>query len=51
MLTPEEARVVNPYYLGMLSGHLILFDRDHFFARVLELLQKRLAELGGGTAL
>ena len=44
--TPEQARQVKPYYLGMLSGHVLLFDRDGFFAGVLERLRGRLAELG-----
>jgi predicted nucleotidyltransferase len=44
--TPEEAERVKPYYLGMLSGHILLFDRDRFFATVLERLRRRLAELG-----
>jgi hypothetical protein len=42
----EEAQRVKPYYLGMLSGHVLLFDRDGFFRAVLERLQRRLAELG-----
>ncbi|MEO0250112.1 MAG: nucleotidyltransferase domain-containing protein [candidate division WOR-3 bacterium] len=46
LLTPEEAQVIKPYYLGMLSGHKILFDRDDFFSKVVERLQNRLAELG-----
>jgi hypothetical protein len=46
LLTPEEAARVKPYYLGMLSGHVILFDRDGFFAGVLERLRRRLMELG-----
>ena len=45
-LTPEEAAIVKPYYLGMLSGHLLLWDCDGFFAGVLRRLQARLAELG-----
>jgi hypothetical protein len=32
--------------LGMLSGYEILFDREHFFASVLDRLRRRLAELG-----
>ena len=44
--TPAEAGRVKPYYLGMLSGHVLLFDREGFFAGVLERLQRRLAELG-----
>ena len=46
LLTPEEAAQVKPYYLGMLSGHEILMDRDGFFAGVLDRLRQRLAELG-----
>jgi predicted nucleotidyltransferase len=46
LLTPEEAQRVKPYYLGMLSGHEILHDRDGFFAGVLDRLRQRLAELG-----
>ncbi|MGH7390128.1 MAG: nucleotidyltransferase domain-containing protein [Candidatus Rokuibacteriota bacterium] len=46
LLTPEEAQHVKPYYLGMLSGHVILYDRDAFFAGVLDRLRRRLAELG-----
>jgi predicted nucleotidyltransferase len=45
-LTPEEAATVKPYYLGMLSGHLLLVDRDGFFAGILGRLGERLAELG-----
>src|SRR5919198_4889952 len=46
LLTPEEAQRVKPYYLGMLSGHVILYDAAGFFATVLERLRRRLAELG-----
>jgi predicted nucleotidyltransferase len=46
LLTPAEARQVKPYYLGMLSGHVILRDVGGFFASVLDRLQRRLAELG-----
>jgi predicted nucleotidyltransferase len=46
LLTPEEAEHVKPYYLGMLSGHEILHDREGFFAAVLDRLRRRLAELG-----
>lgn len=46
LATPEEAVHVKPYYLGMLSGHEIVYDRDDFFAGVLERLRKRLVELG-----
>ena len=46
LLTPEETMVVKPYYLGMLSGHVFLRDRDGFFEGVLTRLRARLAELG-----
>ena len=44
--TPEAAAHVKPYYLGMLSGHLLLRDAGGFFAGVLGRLQRRLEELG-----
>jgi predicted nucleotidyltransferase len=46
LLTPDEAQRVKPYYLGMLEGHVILYDRDGFFAGVLDRLRRRLVELG-----
>jgi predicted nucleotidyltransferase len=44
--TPEAAEHVKPYYLGMLSGHVLLRDAGGFFAGVLERLRRRLDELG-----
>jgi hypothetical protein len=44
--TPEGAGRVKPYYLGMLSGHVILHDAGGFFAAVIERLKRRLRELG-----
>ena len=44
-LTPEEARETKPFYLGMLTAHAVLYDRDEFFATILQRLEKRLAEL------
>jgi hypothetical protein len=44
--TPEGAEHVKPYYLGMLSGHVMLRDSGGFFAAVLDRLQRRLQELG-----
>ncbi len=44
--TPEEAARVKPYYLGMLSGHMMLWDTDGFFGGVLDQLRRRLTELG-----
>lgn len=45
-LTPEEAATVKPYYLGLLSGYVLILDRGRFFDGVLGRLQARLAELG-----
>jgi predicted nucleotidyltransferase len=44
--TPGGAEHVKPYYLGMLSGHMMLHDAGGFSAAVLEGLQRRLRELG-----
>jgi hypothetical protein len=46
LLTPEEAVRVKPFYLGMLSGHRVLWDAGGFFAGILDRLRARLAELG-----
>ena len=45
-LTPEEASTTKPFYLGMLTAHVLLYDRDGFFATILQRLKTRLAELG-----
>jgi len=45
-LTPQEAKETKPFYLGMLSGHAILHDREDFFRDVLRRLEARLRELG-----
>jgi len=45
-LSSEEASRVQPFYLGMLSGHELLHDRDGFCSSVLGRLRRRLAELG-----
>jgi hypothetical protein len=45
-LTPEEASTTKPFYLGMLTAHALLYDRDEFFAAILQRLEKRLAQLG-----
>ena len=45
-LTPEEASATKPFYLGMLTAHALLYDRDAFFATLLQRLETRLAELG-----
>ena len=45
-LTPEEAKVTKPFYLGMLTAHVILHDHDMFFTGLLARLQQRLTALG-----
>jgi predicted nucleotidyltransferase len=45
-LTPDEAAHIRPFYLGMLSGHIILVDEGGFFTAVLQRLRQRLQELG-----
>ncbi len=44
--TPEEARVHSPLYLDMVEDARLLFDRDGFFAGVLERMRVRMRELG-----
>jgi len=39
-LTPEEASTTKPFYLGMLTAHALLYDRDEFFATILEAVRK-----------
>lgn len=45
-LTPEEASRVKPFYLGILSGHEVLWDAGGFFGGILGRLRARLTELG-----
>ena len=45
-LTPEEASTTKPFYLGMLTAHVLLYDRDGFFTAIPQRLKARLAELG-----
>lgn len=45
-LTPAEAQATRPFYLGMLTAHVLLYDRDAFFTTLLTRLQQRLAVLG-----
>jgi hypothetical protein len=44
--TPEEAGRITPLYLDMVEDAILVYDRDKFFASVLERLRKRLDELG-----
>lgn len=46
VLTRDEAREFKPYYLGILTRHRLLLDRNGFFESVLARLQARLDELG-----
>ena len=42
----EEARRFHPVYLDMTEEAIILYDKDAFFAGLLERLRRRLQELG-----
>ena len=44
--TPEEARVHSPLYLDMVEDGRLLFDREGFFAGVLDRMRARMRELG-----
>ncbi|MFP3234250.1 MAG: nucleotidyltransferase domain-containing protein [Sulfolobaceae archaeon] len=44
--TPEEAEKFSPLYLDMVYDAVILYDRNYFFARILQKLRDRLKELG-----
>jgi predicted nucleotidyltransferase len=44
--TKEEAQRFRPFYLDMTEEAIILYDRDGFFAGILECLRKKLRELG-----
>lgn len=46
LYTPEEASVVKPFYLGILTTHCILYDKDGFFQKLLSSLQTKLDALG-----
>ena len=44
--TPEEATRLSPLYLDMVEDAIIAYDKDDFFAKILERVRKRLEELG-----
>lgn len=44
--TPSEVRLGSPLFLDMVEDSQILFDRDQFFQKELDLLRNRLAQLG-----
>lgn len=44
--TCEEAEMRSPLFLDMVEDAHILFDRNGFFSKILEVLRKRLRELG-----
>lgn len=46
ILTPEEARSIQPFYLDLLNSSVIIYDRGDFMQGVLEGLRRRLRELG-----
>jgi len=45
ILTPEEASTNHPFYLDMVDGSILIFDRGNFMERKLEKLRNRLKEL------
>lgn len=46
LLTPDEARSTQPFYLDLIENSLIIYDRDGFMRKKLAELRKRLSELG-----
>jgi len=44
--TKEEAGRFHPFYLDMTEEAILLYDRDGFFADILERVRKKLQELG-----
>ena len=44
--TPDEARIIKPFYLDMLAHVKILVDREEFFQQILDQLRARLHSLG-----
>ncbi len=46
LLTPREAKRIQPFYLDLLDNAVIIYDRDEFMRRVLEDLRARLKSLG-----
>jgi predicted nucleotidyltransferase len=44
--TPDEARVHSPLYLDIVEDGICLFDREGFFASVLEEMRARMRALG-----
>lgn len=44
--TPQEAETGSPLFLDMLEDAKILYDKDQFFAKILDQLRQKLAQLG-----
>jgi hypothetical protein len=44
--TPEEARHHSPLYLDIVEDGVLLYDRDGFFATILETMRGRMRALG-----
>jgi predicted nucleotidyltransferase len=44
--TPSEVHLGSPLFLDMVEDARILYDRDQFFSRELDLLRRRLEQLG-----
>lgn len=43
--TEKEAEKISPLYLDMVEDAIILYDRDNFFRKILERLEKKLKEI------
>ena len=46
LFTLAEARKLRPLYLDLVEDAILLYDRDHFFATILDQLRGRLEGLG-----
>ncbi|MBS7251973.1 MAG: nucleotidyltransferase domain-containing protein [Candidatus Freyarchaeota archaeon] len=46
LLTPEEASINQPFYLDMLTGSIVVYDRKDFMKGILSKLRGKLEELG-----
>ncbi len=45
ILTPEDASINHPFYLDMVEGSILIFDRERFMERKLEQLKEKLNRL------
>lgn len=51
LLPTAASQTIQPFYLGLLDGCQILFERDGFMRHLLERTRRRLTELGSRKAL